>query len=104
MDLGDWPSIVELQGIAERVILHDRLRVRAEGEAWDIDDTTPLLHEGTVLPTDDYRDLADSDVVVVTVGANIKAGQLVKRCDRVDPPGVLPADVRDEPRADPGRL
>jgi len=64
-----------LQGIAERVILHDRQRVRAEGEAWDIDDTTPLLHEGTVLPTDDYRDLADSDVVVVTVGANIKAGQ-----------------------------
>ena len=64
-----------LQGSAERVILHDRQRVRAEGEAWDIDDTTPLLPEGTVLPTDDYRDLADSDVVVVTVGANIKAGQ-----------------------------
>jgi L-lactate dehydrogenase len=54
-----------LQGIAERVILHDRQRARAEGEAWDIGDTTPLLHEGTVLPTDDYRDLADSDVVVV---------------------------------------
>jgi L-lactate dehydrogenase len=64
-----------LQGIAERVILHDRQRARAEGEAWDIGDTTPLLHEGTVLPTDDYRDLADSDVVVVTVGANIKSGQ-----------------------------
>lgn len=28
-----------------------------------------------MLPTDDYRDVADSDVVVVTVGANIKAGQ-----------------------------
>jgi L-lactate dehydrogenase len=64
-----------LQGIAERVILHDRQRVRAEGEAWDIDDTTPLLHEGTVLATDDYHDLTDSAAVVVAVGANIKPGQ-----------------------------
>src|SRR5262249_6446679 len=62
-------------GIAERVVLHDRHRERAEGEAWDIDDTTPLIRRGQVTATDDYRDLATAEVVVVTVGANIRVGQ-----------------------------
>lgn len=62
-------------GTSERVILYDRQRARAEGEAWDIDDTTPLLQEAQVVPTDDYHDLAGADVVVVTVGANMTAGQ-----------------------------
>ncbi len=64
-----------LRRIAERVVLFDRHRARAEGEAWDIDDTTPLLQEGQIRPTDDYRDLAESDVVVIGVGANITVGQ-----------------------------
>lgn len=39
-----------LQGIAERVILHDRQRVRAEGEAWDIDDTHTAAPRGNSAP------------------------------------------------------
>jgi L-lactate dehydrogenase len=38
-----------LRGMSERVILYDRQRARAEGEAWDIDDTTPLLQEAEVV-------------------------------------------------------
>ena len=57
------------------VLLFDRTLARAEGEAWDIDDTTPLLHEVDVLATDRYDDLAAADVIVVTVGASIQKGQ-----------------------------
>jgi L-lactate dehydrogenase len=57
------------------VVLYNRTLARAEGEAWDIDDTTPLLHEVDVLATDDYADVAGSDVVVVTVGVSIQQGQ-----------------------------
>ena len=57
------------------VVLFDRTLARAEGEAWDIDDTTPLLHEVDVLATDRYEDVAGADAIVVTVGASIQKGQ-----------------------------
>jgi L-lactate dehydrogenase len=57
------------------VVLFDRTRARAEGEAWDIDDTTPLLHEIDVLATDRFEDVAGADVVVVTAGTSIQKGQ-----------------------------
>src|SRR5436305_12595253 len=57
------------------VVLFDRTRTRAEGDAWDIDDTTPLLHEVDVVATDSYDDVAGSDVVVVTAGISIQKGQ-----------------------------
>jgi L-lactate dehydrogenase len=68
-------SALVLLGTSQRIVLYDRHLARAEGEAWDIEDTTPLVHEVTVHPTDDYRDLAGSDVVVLTVGANLQPGQ-----------------------------
>ena len=68
-------SSLTLLGVAERLVLYDRHRERAEGEAWDIDDTTPLFHEVEIVATDDYRDLATAAVAVITVGANVKVGQ-----------------------------
>jgi L-lactate dehydrogenase len=59
----------------DRVVLYDRNRARAEGEAWDIADGTPLLHNVEVTATDDWRDLAGVRVVVVTVGAPFRPGQ-----------------------------
>ena len=53
----------------DRVVLFDRNPARAEGEAWDIADAVPLLAEIEIVPSADYADLADSDAVVVTVGA-----------------------------------
>ena len=53
---------------ADRVILYDRNLARAEGEAWDIADGTPLLHNIDVTATDDWQDLQRVRVVVVTVG------------------------------------
>lgn len=57
------------------VVLFDRTLSKAEGQAWDIDDATPLLGEMEVLPSDRYEDLADADVIIVTVGVQPKSGQ-----------------------------
>lgn len=61
--------------ICETVVLFDRTLSKAEGEAWDIEDTIPLLSEMDVIPTDRYEDLADSDVVVITVGISSQKGE-----------------------------
>jgi len=95
------------------VVLFARTLSQAEGEAWDIEDTIPLLPEMDVLPTNQYEDLADSDVIVVTVGSPLKEGETrldvlsrnvdiirstMKELDRVAPNAIVivvsnPVDV-----------
>ena len=58
-----------------RVVLFDRTLSKAEGQAWDIEDSIPLLEEIEIIPSNKYEDLADSDVIVVTVGVQPKLGQ-----------------------------
>ncbi|HUQ63084.1 MAG TPA: NAD(P)-binding domain-containing protein [Acidimicrobiales bacterium] len=57
-----------LLGACRRVVLFDRTLDRAEAEAWDIEDGVPLLDEVELAATNNYADLADADIVVVTVG------------------------------------
>ncbi|MEH2407238.1 L-lactate dehydrogenase [Nostoc sp.] len=57
------------------VVLFDRTLSKAEGQAWDIGDSIPLLQEMEIVPSNQYEDLADSDVIVVTVGVQHKQGQ-----------------------------
>jgi L-lactate dehydrogenase len=64
------------------VVLYDRTLSKAEGQAWDINDAIPLLEEMDVMPSNQYEDLADSDVIVVTVGVQLKQGQ--SRLDTLD--------------------
>ena len=52
----------------DQVVLHDRDLELAEGEAWDIADTVPLLSEMEVTPAAGYADLGGCDVVVITAG------------------------------------
>ncbi|MBW4670679.1 MAG: L-lactate dehydrogenase [Cyanomargarita calcarea GSE-NOS-MK-12-04C] len=95
------------------VVLFARTLSKAEGEAWDISDSIPLLSEMDVIPTDRYEDLADSDVIVITSGATNKEGEsrldllmknaeiiiaTIKELDRVAPNAVViivsnPVDV-----------
>jgi len=56
-------------GKSVNVVLFDRNLSKAEGQAWDISDTIPLLAEMDVIPSNRYDDLADSDIIVVTIGA-----------------------------------
>lgn len=86
------------------VVLFDRKLSKAEGEAWDIDDAIPLLSSMDLIPTDRYEDLADSDIIVITVGVSRKPGgsrldiladnadiirSVVKELDRVAPNAVV---------------
>ena len=61
--------------VCDRVVIYDRDLALAEGEAWDIADTVPLLSEMEVTPAAGYADLGDSDVVVVTAGVTLGPGQ-----------------------------
>jgi L-lactate dehydrogenase len=99
--------------VCDQVVLHDRDPVIAEGEAWDIADTVPLLSEMVVTPAAGYADLAGSDVVVITAGVTLGPGQtrldllsanadtiagIIGELDRVCPEAVLilatnPVDV-----------
>jgi L-lactate dehydrogenase len=58
-----------------RYCSNDRDLALAEGEAWDIADTVPLLSEMQVAPAASYADLDGSDVVVVTAGVTLGPGQ-----------------------------
>jgi L-lactate dehydrogenase len=110
------------------VVLYDRDLACAEGQAWDIGDAVPLLSEMEIVPTAEYDDLADSDVVVITVGPTRTADQTrldlaaanagiiagaVRELDRVCPDAVVilvsnPVDVLTrvaiETSARPSRL
>jgi lactate/malate dehydrogenase family protein/malate/lactate dehydrogenase-like protein len=100
-----------LMETTDRVVLYDGQLARAEGEAWDIADGTPLLRNVEVVATDDWMELRGAQVVVVTVGALLQPGQsrleehtgdlitaVIERLDAVAPRAVVlivsnPVDV-----------
>jgi L-lactate dehydrogenase len=61
--------------VCDQVRLYDRDPALAEGEAWDIADTVPLLSQMEVNPAASYSDLEGSNVVVVTAGITLGPGQ-----------------------------
>jgi L-lactate dehydrogenase len=61
--------------VCDQVLLYDRDLALAEGEAWDIADTVPLLSEMQVTPAASYADLGGSDVAVITAGVTLGPGQ-----------------------------
>ena len=93
-----------LLGKCVKVVLFDRTLSKAEGQAWDIEDSIPLLKEMEIIASDRYEDLADSDVIVVTVGVQQKEGEsrldilsdnaeimrsTIKELDRVAPNSIV---------------
>jgi len=97
----------------QQVILFDRTLSKAQGEAWDIEDAIPLLSEMDLLPSDQYEELADCDVITITVGASMHKDEdrlallgrnadiirsVIKELDRVAPNAIIilvsnPVDV-----------
>lgn len=102
-----------LLGKPVTVVLFDRNLSKAEGQAWDINDSIPLLEEMDVIPSNRYEDLADSNIIIVTVSTTLKPGQsrldllstnavilrpIVRELDRVAPDAIVilvsnPVDV-----------
>lgn len=63
-----------LRDIAREIVLIDRNREKAEGEAWDIRHGLPIM--GTAdLYAGDYEDCEDCDLIVITAGRNRKDGE-----------------------------
>lgn len=63
-----------MRGVARKIVLIDQNKAKAEAEAHDIAHATPFAYANKI-KAGDYTDLADSDVVIVTAGANQKPGQ-----------------------------
>ena len=64
---------VLMSGLASEIVLIDVNTQKALGEALDIRQATPVVSNCNVY-AGDYRDAADSDVVVITSGLGRKPG------------------------------
>ena len=64
-------------GSLRELMIFDINREKAEGEAWDFIHTESLTFSKHTKITvgEDYSDFADSDIIVLTAGAQIKVGQ-----------------------------
>ncbi len=62
-------------GLTGEVVLLDVLKNVAVGKSFDLLDAAPMLgHEGEIIGTDDYKEIAGSDIVVITAGFPRKPG------------------------------
>lgn len=63
-----------IRGVASDIVMVDRNKSRAEGEAMDIAHGAPFAKAVSVR-AGEYSDTANSDVIVITAGASQKPGQ-----------------------------
>ena len=67
--------LVTMADVSE-IVAVDRSREKAEAEIWDFSHTTSFTYsKNPLLIAGDYPDTQDSDVVVITAGAQISKGQ-----------------------------
>jgi L-lactate dehydrogenase len=63
-------------GVAREIVVIDQARAKAEAEIRDFSHITSFIYaQNPRLICGDYADAADSDIVVVTAGAQIKTGE-----------------------------
>lgn len=63
-------------GVATEIVAIDQNRAKAQAELWDFSHITSFIYaQNPRLICGDYADAADADIVVITAGAQIKAGQ-----------------------------
>jgi len=63
-----------LSGQAEEIVLINRTKEKAEGEAMDLNHAVPLAH-ATEIWAGDYEDCAGADITVITAGAAQSPGE-----------------------------
>ena len=63
-----------MRGVARKVVLIDQNAKRAEAEAEDIAHATPFAYANKI-KAGTYKDLENTDVVIITAGANQKPGE-----------------------------
>lgn len=64
-----------INGIANDITLVGRNKADIIGEQLDLEHALSFVSKTTILATDNYQDIANSDVVVITAGASQKPGE-----------------------------
>jgi len=64
-----------INGSASEIVLLDRNLEKAEGEVLDIEHGSAFLPYTSFKGTKSYKDIKDSDIVIITAGANQKPGE-----------------------------
>jgi L-lactate dehydrogenase len=89
-----------LRGLASELVLYAREKEKAEGEKADLEHGSPFYPGTKIVATNNFEDLAGSDLVIFTAGCAQKPGQtrldLAKaNCDIVD--ATIPKIVKHAP-------
>lgn len=71
------------QGVCGKVVLINREKERALGEAMDLQQSIEYLSRNARIVSGDYADCADADIVVITVGAHRQ--KIRSRLDQLGP-------------------
>lgn len=71
-----------LEGLTDELVLYNRSLDRIQGEALDLEHGLAYLDHSQISATNDFADLAQSDVIIYTAGAAQKPGET--RLDLVD--------------------
>jgi L-lactate dehydrogenase len=64
-----------LQGIANEIVLFNRSLDKIKGEELDLEHGLTFLDSAKITASDDYQDLAESDVIIYTAGCSQKPGE-----------------------------
>lgn len=64
-----------LRGLASELVLYAREKEKAEGEKADLEHGSPFYPGTKIVATDNFEDLAGSDIVIFTAGCAQKPGQ-----------------------------
>jgi L-lactate dehydrogenase len=86
--------LVNLAEVTE-IVAVDKAREKAEAELWDFSHTTAFIYaKNPRLIVGDYADTADSDIVVITAGAQLAKGQTRDDLVRVNS-GIIRSIIKD---------
>lgn len=64
-----------LQGVTNELVLYNRTLTRIKGEALDLEHGMTFLDHASISATDNFADLANSDVIIYTAGSSQKPGE-----------------------------
>lgn len=64
-----------VEGLVNELVLVSRSQEKANGEKLDLEHSLPFLKHARIYATTKYKDIKDSDIVVVTAGVKQKAGE-----------------------------
>ncbi len=95
--------LVHMSEVTE-IVAVDKARAKAEAEIWDFSHTSPFTYaKNPLLVAGDFADTADSNIVVITAGAQLQQGQTRDDLVRVNS-AILRDIIQQVERYSPGAI